>query len=120
MVILLLSMALQIGVPVCIETALSLEPKARARLLAIWGEHAGQAITSHGDAILYRDPGTAANFAHLARGLAVLSFAPGGVHAFDRLWCATHYVWSTTGMRVCDVCAPPSKPSTTDYVRTRR
>jgi hypothetical protein len=40
-------------------------------------------IAEHGDAILYRVPGkTAAAFNALAEGVALLSFAPGGVSVF--------------------------------------
>lgn len=49
------------------------------RVLAIAGE-AAQVVASDGDKILYRVPGKSGPaFAALARGVAALAFAPGGV-----------------------------------------
>lgn len=61
-------------------------------VLAVAAESA-QYIAEHGDIILYRGkkPGeTGKAFAALARGVAALSFSPGGVTVFGEHFEATH------------------------------
>jgi hypothetical protein len=52
-------------------------------------QYCGQMIAEHGDDILFRSKkkgGTAAAFNALAEGIAILSFAPGGVNVFGGHW----------------------------------
>lgn len=47
-------------------------------------------IGSHGDDLMYGGKHCASTFAALARGLAAISFAPGGVRFLGEHWCARH------------------------------
>lgn len=47
-------------------------------------------IGSHGDDLQFGGKKRREAFAALARGLAALSFAPGGVEFFGAHWCARH------------------------------
>lgn len=74
----LLTSTLACAVPLWIEQFRPLTDDARLAIARV----SGQEIAEHGDIILYRSKKkgeTAAAFNHLARGLAVLAFAPGGV-----------------------------------------
>jgi hypothetical protein len=68
---------LELAVPLRIAGLRCLPEAERARL----GREAGLHIASHGDDLMYPGKrGAAAEaFSHLATGLAVLAFAPGGV-----------------------------------------
>lgn len=97
-----LLMSLQAAVPLWIA-----ESRGRPELLEEWRVGAVEAIANHGDALLYRTPGrTAETFNALARAIAVLAHAPGGVSAFGAQWCATHSPGGVpaTGGGVCAGC----------------
>lgn len=53
-------------------------------------EASAEAVASHADDLLYGGKHCASTHAALARGLAVLSFAPGGVSILGWHWCAKH------------------------------
>jgi hypothetical protein len=87
----LLGSVLALAVPLRIAELLALSPPDRASRMALWQRESGQAIASHGDQILFRSKHrgeTAEAFNHLARGLAVLAFAPGGVTFAGQHWQA--------------------------------
>lgn len=49
-----------------------------------------QTVAEHGDELLFGGKRAGATFAALSRGLAALSFAPGGVVFQGMHWCAVH------------------------------
>lgn len=49
-----------------------------------------EVIAAHGDDLQFGGKHCASTHAALARGLAALSFLPGGVVFLGRHWCATH------------------------------
>lgn len=51
---------------------------------------ASTTIASHGDDLQFGGKKCASTFAALARGLAVLAYAPGGVTFLGVHWCAVH------------------------------
>lgn len=51
---------------------------------------AGQQVAEHADDLQFGGKHCASAFAALARGLAAISFAPGGVHFCGVHWCARH------------------------------
>lgn len=51
---------------------------------------AAEAVASHGDDLEFGGKHCKSTFAALARGLAALSFPPGGVVFGGSHWCATH------------------------------
>lgn len=72
-----LKMTLQMAVPLWI---MDYKQKPWEELTRISTE-ASEFLGEHGDALMYKQKGTTAKaFNHLAKGLAVLSFAPGGVN----------------------------------------
>lgn len=78
----LLAISLDASIPFHILESLGLswdEKLSRARQCA-------DIIAEHGDVILFRGKGTADAFNKLARGIALLSFAPGGVKFLRRRW----------------------------------
>ena len=82
----LLRMTLQVAVPLCVPELRRL-PFSEVMRIA---EECANVVAHKGDVILYKSkkPGeTSKAFAALARGVACLSFMPGGVHAFG-----DHYV----------------------------
>lgn len=100
----LLLVSLQAAVPLWIASA-----GRRPELLEAWRVGAAEAIAHHGDTLMFRTPRrTAETFNALARGIAVLAHAPGGVTAFGLCWCATHSPGGVpaTAVRVCVDCEP--------------
>lgn len=59
---------------------------------AAMGGESGQYIAEHGDELMYggKKGRAAAAFNHLARGLACLAYAPGGVSFAGEHWCVNH------------------------------
>ncbi len=81
----LLTATLEVAVPLWIEKVRSLsweEKMARAKICA-------QVVAEKGDIIQFKAKGTADAFNHLAEGLALASFAPGGVKFLGCRWEAT-------------------------------
>lgn len=77
----LLQSALSAAVPMWIEKVHAMSPDERfAR-----AQSCAQYIAEHGDMLLFRgkDGESAAAFNHLAEGIAVLAFAPGGITFAD-------------------------------------
>lgn len=110
----LLVQTLQLAVPMWIDRAAE-RGALRDALLAEWREEACEVVLSEGDNILYRARkrgDTARAFNALARGLAVLAYAPGGVTAFGLVWCA----WHSPGGANLD--GPPCPTCCADELRT--
>lgn len=52
-----------------------------------WTEDASAYLAAHGDALMFKVEGKSAKaFNHLARGIAVMAFCPGGVEVFGSRW----------------------------------
>lgn len=86
----LLQAALDAAVPLWIEQ-IKRECWSFAEIQRVARDTA-QVVAAEGDNILFRGPkrgDTARAFNALARGIACLSFAPGGVRVFGRRWEAT-------------------------------
>jgi len=84
-----LTTSLQAAVPLWI---LEMRPWTPAARLATARED-GQHIAEHGDDLMFKSKTkgrTAEAFNHLARGLAALAYAPGGVTFAGEHWCVNH------------------------------
>lgn len=85
----LLAMSLQVAVPLWIHR---LKDRPWSELTVMAAE-ASQIVAEKGDIILFKGKKkgeTAAAFNALARGVAILSFCPGGVTLFGQHWEAGH------------------------------
>jgi hypothetical protein len=86
-----LTMALAVAVPVEMAALAALDDELRAVQI---GRHTGLAVAGvlgeHGDQLLYGGRHCVETFAAVARGLACLAFASGGVTVFGMHWCARH------------------------------
>lgn len=78
----ILRISLEAAVPLH-QIDLRRQPFERVQALAL---DAAQAITAHGDDLLYGGRHCAETFNRLAQGLAALSLQPGGVTAFGLHW----------------------------------
>lgn len=76
----LLKISLSAAVPLWVDTILR-ENWSVDRLQRESAE-AAQEIAEHGDRILFKSKGTAQAFNALAKGIAILSFCPGGIEVF--------------------------------------
>ncbi|WP_062434929.1 hypothetical protein [Herbidospora daliensis] len=83
--------ALSAAVQLEIAALRAVDDELRATQIA---HHTGRAsatlLGEKGDVLLYGGKGAGETFTALARGLACLAFAPGGVTAFGQHWCADH------------------------------
>lgn len=65
-------------------------------------------LATHGDDLMYGGKSCVAAFGAVARALALLAFAPGGVSLWGILWCERHYPFGLSlkepGMGICDAC----------------
>ena len=89
----LLVASLQAAVPMWIAEAERLPAVARDALLQEWRADAAEVVPAEGDNVNFgghKHGETAKAFNSLARGLAAISHAPGGVRVFGLLWCAAH------------------------------
>jgi hypothetical protein len=89
----LLVITLRAAVPMWIAEVNKRHGETRAELLADWRKEAGPVVAANGDHILYlghKRGDSAKAFNSLARGLAVLAHAAGGVTVFGLVWCAKH------------------------------
>ena len=98
-----LLMSLRIAVPAEIGNARRADEECRASQR----EAAARAMESGADEMLYGGKACAPHFAGLARALALLSFAPGGVRFGPTGWCAAHphARWKDDGNRCPDCLA---------------
>lgn len=87
-----LAETLRVAVPLRIAELQQLPPAVRNRRVAKWAATAVDPIASQGDALQFGgERGQAASvFNSLARGLAALAHAPGGVTFADTHWCVEH------------------------------
>jgi hypothetical protein len=88
-----LAIALQASVPLCIAELGRLHGASRDRTFEAWRVQAADGVAARGDSLQFRDKHTATAFTNLARGIAVLAHAPGGVGAFGVRWCALHHAY---------------------------
>jgi hypothetical protein len=83
----LLKMSLSMAVPLWIQ---EFKQKSWAEIQEIATE-GSQFLGEHGDALMYKQKGTTAKaFNYLAKGIAALAFAPGGVNTFGMHFEAVH------------------------------
>lgn len=84
-----LPIALEAAVPLRLMELAALSPVERDRVRMRWAHDASDIVASQGDTLMFgsKRSGAAANvFNHLARGLAALAYAPGGVTFAGRHW----------------------------------
>jgi hypothetical protein len=89
----LLAIALQAAVPLAIAELAALPPARRAEQMAAWRTAGVEAVAHRGDILQYgggKKGQVADTFTALARGLAVLAHAPGGVAFHGTHWCTEH------------------------------
>lgn len=99
----LLGDLLEVAVPLEMLHLEQLGSDDRADVMAAWAAQAADLISTSDASLLYRvkahpatgEPGTAATFAALARGIAAGAFVPGGCTFLGRHWCADHSVCET-------------------------
>lgn len=81
------------AVPALVGRLLAMPPVERGDVMSAWRAAAAPTIAAKGDVLRFgsaRSGEVAAVFSALARGLAVLACAPGGVMFDGRHWCADH------------------------------
>jgi hypothetical protein len=111
-----LACALEVAVPLRIMELLAMSPAKREPTMNGWRSKAVEAVASEGDILMYRSKksGESARvFNHLARGLAVLAGAPGGVLFSGRHWCLEHVYGKqadSISEFTCDVTWPEHRP----------
>jgi hypothetical protein len=98
----LLAAHLDVAVPLEMAHLATLHPDDRGDVMAAWAAGAVDLIVNSDASLLYpikvhaaterhcAEPGTAATFAALAKGIAAGAYVPGGITAFGRHWCADH------------------------------
>lgn len=86
----LLADTLDRAVPAAMAALTDLPDDGRRKQMAQWRDGAADQLAGFGDVVRYGGHSVADTFAILARGLAVLASAPGGVTAFGRHWCTDH------------------------------
>jgi hypothetical protein len=91
----LMKTVLQVAVPMWLDRLAVMTDEERGMVATKWAHDAADVVASQGDVLQFGGkPGeAAAAFNALARGLAALSTAPGGVRFLGTIWCATHAVW---------------------------
>lgn len=89
--------ALAAAVPIRIAELMRLPSQLRNDTGSAWAAAGVDAVACHGDTLQFGGrKGEAANvFNALARGLAALALAPGGVHFAGQHWCVQHPVGCT-------------------------
>lgn len=104
---------LEVAVPLRIQELRLMTPPDRHATLQAWRAGAADAIGSRGDALQFggKKGAAASVFNDLARGLAVLAHAPGGVLFAGLHWCLEH-PWgnaadTVTGLACTQGWAPP-------------
>jgi hypothetical protein len=91
-----LAETLAVAVPLRMAELAVMEPDVRARTVRGWAARAADVVSSRGDQLMFRvkptkgEGGTADTFNHLAKGLAALAHAPGGVVFAGTHWCVEH------------------------------
>lgn len=105
--------ALQVAVPMALDNLDTWPDDLRADVIERWRAAAVESLPYRADDVLYgtglkstqkRRDAAAATFGDLARGLAVLATAPGGVSFAGVLWCASHARWGRTAPHPCADC----------------
>lgn len=87
-----LLLALQVAVPLRMAELSRMTPYQRAGAIAVWREHGEEVVAYEGDHLLVAHPqargDSAKAFNRMARGLAAMAYAPGGVSFAGLHWCA--------------------------------
>jgi hypothetical protein len=98
----LLADLLDVAVPIQLIILDEMDPAERPEAITRWAAGAVDLIACSDASLLFpvkaspqtdrhaAEPGTAATFAALARGIAAGAHAPGGITAFGRHWCVNH------------------------------
>ena len=98
----LLADLLDVAVPMQLIILDGMDPGERPEAITRWMAGAVDLITCSDASLLYpvkaspktdrhaAEPGTAATFAAVARGIAAAAHIPGGITVFDRHWCVNH------------------------------
>ena len=87
----LLALSLQAAVPLLLDELAHVPD--RALTIRTWAEQAADEVGSRGDILQWRSSKrgeTASVFNHLARGMAALATAPGGVRFLGLIFCSRH------------------------------
>jgi hypothetical protein len=90
-----LLVSLEAAVPLWIAQLRAMTSELRTRTCTVWAQQSAEAVASRGDQLMFRskphkgEGGTADTFNHLARGLAVGAFQPGGITFAGRHWEVT-------------------------------
>lgn len=90
----LLVMSLEAAVPLRMAELATLDPEDREPMIREWAALAADLVSQNGDQLMFRtpvgqgQPGTAAVFNALAKGLAALAYQPGGVRFHGAHWDA--------------------------------
>lgn len=100
----LLADALDVAVPMALDTLAAMSEAGRADAITRWAVEAVDVLASGGDQMLFptkpsratkrhvAEPGTRGVFAATARGIAAAAYAPGGITTLGRHWCVDHAV----------------------------
>lgn len=112
-----LLIGLQAAVPLRIHELCAMPPRRRSEIMQAWRADAVDAIGHRGDALQFggKRGQAAAVFNDLARGLAVLAHAPGGVQFAGLHWCLEHPNGKRAGGvadLACSSTWPPVQPKT--------
>jgi hypothetical protein len=112
-----LNLTLQAAVPLRILELLAMPAWQRAEAVQHWAADAVEVVASNGDTLMFKakphkltdaqvgpssrrrvgdEVSTATTFNHLARGLAALAMAPGGVRFLGTHWCAASHPGGTS------------------------
>lgn len=105
---------LEVAVPLRIQELRLMTPYERHTTLQAWRSDACDAVAYRGDILQFgsKRRGEAASvFNHLARGLAALAHAPGGVLFAGRHWCLTH-PWGKQVDSIADLACTAGEPAT--------
>jgi len=104
----LLTLTLQVAVPMWLSRLDGLDPEARDVHVRRWAADATDAVASRGDVLQFggKRGEAGAVFNALARGLAALATCPGGVRFVDVLWCARHFPHgvASPALMICPSC----------------
>lgn len=108
-----LLITLDCAVAVRIGDLAAMDPADRARTITSWARTGAAAIAAHGDVLQYGGDKTAkgraqvaGTFNALARGLAALAYAPGGVTFAGRHWCTPDPTTTVPARPVVDLPLP--------------
>jgi hypothetical protein len=111
----LMRVTLMMAVPIWVGRLNSMREDLALDEAIRWARDAADVVASRGAVIQHRDnrpEEVAAMFNVMARGIAALSGAPGGIHFLNTLWCAAHHEMGIYGrhLRICPDCLADPDP----------